>query len=309
MEEIKPILKDCYKNKPTWMKIDELRWKAAVRSVYRGENLLIKGHSGFGKTVLAFALSEFTGREHFIFNLGATQDPRTALIGKTHFKDGTFFQHSAFIRAIQRKNSIIILDEVSRAHPDAHNILMSVLDKKQRYLRVDEDLDTPVISVAEGVCFIGTANIGNQYTATLTIDRAFLDRWSILEIQPLELGEEIKLLQELYPNLTKDDASLICGVADATRKEVESPTPHFDTIISTRACIDIAGFMHDGFTFFETAELKIYPYYSNDGGEDSQLTHVKQIIQKFTKPKMHNDVPDDIPSSGTPWSVRRPFPQ
>ena len=87
------------------------------------------------------------------FNLGATQDPRSTLIGNTHFnKDsGTYFANSTFINAIQTENAVILLDELSRAHPEAWNILMTILDEKQRYLRIDESPDTPVIKVANGV--------------------------------------------------------------------------------------------------------------------------------------------------------------
>ena len=64
------------------------------------------------------------------------------------------------------------MDEISRAHPEAWNILMTVLDAGQRYLRLDEHQDAPTIEVAEGVTFVATANIGNEYTATRAMDRA-----------------------------------------------------------------------------------------------------------------------------------------
>ena len=39
-------------------------------------------------------------------------------------------------------------------HPDAWNILMTVLDGGQRYLRLDEAEGSPIVNVAEGVTFI-----------------------------------------------------------------------------------------------------------------------------------------------------------
>jgi MoxR-like ATPase len=92
-------------------------------------------------------------------------------------KKGTYFSESSFVQAIKTPNAVILLDELSRAHPDAWNILMTVLDQGQRYLRLDEAEGSPIVKVAEGVTFIATANIGNEYTSTRVIDRAILDRF------------------------------------------------------------------------------------------------------------------------------------
>ncbi|KKK43037.1 hypothetical protein LCGC14_3169070, partial [marine sediment metagenome] len=100
------------------------------------------------------------------------------LIGNTHYDNsaGTFFGEALFVKAIQTPGAIILLDELSRAHDDASNILMTVLDENQRYLRIDEMPETPTIAVAEGVVFLATANVGNEYTGTRVMDRALLDR-------------------------------------------------------------------------------------------------------------------------------------
>jgi hypothetical protein len=39
--------------------------------------------------------------------------------------------------------------------------------------------------------------------------------------------------------------------------------------------------IYDGFTLSEAAEVGIYPFFSNDGGVDSERTFVKQIVQKY----------------------------
>ena len=88
------------------------------------------GPAGSGKTEAAKALPTATDRPFFYFNLGATQDPRSTLIGNTHFKNNeTLFDESAFIKAIKTDNAVILLDELSRAHPEAWNILMTVLEE------------------------------------------------------------------------------------------------------------------------------------------------------------------------------------
>jgi len=164
--EADPVLafiKNSADLRPETLEMTDLKWKYLVRSALRGKNIMMVGPAGCGKTEAAKALPAATDRPFFYFNLGATQDPRATLIGNTHFKDGeTAFDQSAFVKAIQTENAVILLDELSRAHPEAWNILMTVLDEGQRYLRLDEDINAPNIHVASGVSFIATANIGTE---------------------------------------------------------------------------------------------------------------------------------------------------
>ena len=110
------------------MKMGDLKWKYLVRSAVRGKNIMMTGAAGCGKTMAAKSLVNALDRPEFYFNLGATQDPRSTLIGNTHFNksDGTYFSESTFVKAIQTENAVILLDELSRAHPDAWNIHMTV---------------------------------------------------------------------------------------------------------------------------------------------------------------------------------------
>ena len=200
------IHNDSLKLKPETLVMQDLKWKYLVRSAMRGKNIMMTGPAGCGKTMAAKTLVKALDRPDFYFNLGATQDPRGTLIGNTHFKkdEGTLFSESVFVKAIQTENAIILLDELSRAHPEAWNILMTVLDEGQRYLRLDEAENAPTIKVAKGVTFIATANIGSEYTATRAMDRALVDRFIIVEMDTLSKEEEAKLLLKLYPDVTPE---------------------------------------------------------------------------------------------------------
>ena len=268
---------------PESMKISDLKWKYLMRSAVRGKNIMMTGPAGCGKTMAAKKVVEVLKRPHFYFNLGATQDPRSTLIGNTHFKkdEGTSFSQSAFVKAIQTKDAIILLDELSRAHPEAWNILMTVLDQGQRYLRLDEHEDAPTINVAEGVCFIATANIGNEYTATRTMDRALVDRFTIIEMDTLNKEQEADLLLQLHPGITKVHANIVSEIASLTRKEINNESPKLTSAISTRLSVEIAGLLEDGFTLPESAEACIYPFFDQDGGVDSERTYMKQLVQKY----------------------------
>lgn len=270
--------------RPTELVMSDLKWKYLVRSAMRSKNIMMTGDAGCGKTMAAKMLVKALDRPHFYFNLGATQDPRGTLIGNTHFEKetGTTFQESVFVKAIQTKDSVILLDEISRAHPEAWNILMTVLDQGQRYLRLDEHPNAPTVEVAEGVTFVATANIGNEYTATRAMDRALVDRFTIIEMETLNKDQESKLLKNLHPNLAIESCEQIAEIAEMTRKDRKSEDPKLSTSISTRLCVELAGLMEDGFSLEEGAEVAIYPFFDEEGGVDSERTFMKQFIQKYT---------------------------
>ena len=285
--EADPVL-DFIHNKavdlrPKTLVMPDLKWKYLVRSAMRGKNIMMTGAAGCGKTMAAKKLVEALDRPDFYFNLGATQDPRGTLIGNTHFKkeEGTMFSESLFVKAIQTKDAVILLDEISRAHPEAWNILMTVLDAGQRYLRLDEHVDAPTIKVAEGVTFVATANIGNEYTATRAMDRALVDRFIIVEMDTLNKDQESGLLKDLHPGITQEQADNVAEIASMTRKEIKSDAPRITNAISTRISVEIAGLLEDGFNLAEAAEVCIYPFFDEDGGVDSERTYMKQVVQKY----------------------------
>jgi len=262
--------------------IDKLKWKFLVRNIEKGKNIMMTGPSGCGKTDATFKAAKALDREVIYFNLGATQDPRSTLIGNTHYnKDtGTYFSESLFVSAIQKENTVILLDELSRAHPEAWNILMTVLDPIQRYLRLDEKDNSPTIKVADGVSFIATANIGIEYTATRVIDRAILDRFALIEMDPLSEENEFTLLKGKFPSIDDKILSNLCSIVSSIRKEINSDTPRISTMVSTRSTIEIAELLNDGFSLEDASQLLIYPLFPNDGN-DSERIFVKQLIQKY----------------------------
>jgi len=164
-----------------------------------------------------------------------------------------------------------------------------MLDEGQRYLRLDEADGAPTIKVAKGVTFIATANIGNEYTATRVMDRALLDRFIIVEMDVLDSDQESELLTYMYPNLDKQQIDGISGIVGDTRMELNNESPRISTHISTRASVEIAGLIYDGFTLEEAANVLIYPQYDNAGGLDSERTFIKQLVQKYIPTDANTD--------------------
>ena len=282
-EEVLNFIHSSYSLKPQALMMSELKWKYLIRSAVRGKNIMMTGPAGCGKTMAAKALVNSLDRPDYYFNLGATQDPRGTLIGNTHFDTdkGTYFSQSLFVEAIQTPNAVILLDELSRAHPDAWNILMTVLDYGQRYLRLDEANGSDTIKVADGVTFVATANIGNEYTSTRVMDKALMDRFTIVEMDVLSEDDENTLLNLMFPSVDSVVLGNVAKIATLTRTESNSDTARITSGISTRTTVELCGLLYDGFSLEEAAEVSIYPQYDSTGGVDSERTFVKQIVQKF----------------------------
>ena len=158
---------------------------------------------------------------------------------------------------------------------------MTVLDYGQRYLRLDEANGQETINVADGVTFVATANIGNEYTSTRVMDKALMDRFTIVEMDVLSEDDEYSLLTYMFPHVDGAVLLNVAKIASLTRNESKSDTARIGSGVSTRTTVELSGLLYDGFSLQEASEVCIYPQYDSAGGVDSERTFVKQIVQKF----------------------------
>lgn len=100
----------------TGFHIEQDVWNLLVRNVMRGENTLLIGPTGAGKTEIVAILAEVMGKNMFIQDMGTVQDAQSALLGVHRLnKDGhSEFDFAPFVGHVQEENSIVLLDELSR---------------------------------------------------------------------------------------------------------------------------------------------------------------------------------------------------
>lgn len=279
--------------KPEGLKMPDLYWKALVRAVLKGINTIMIGESRNGKTTASMMAAEAFERPFYKFDCGSTQDARATFIGNTRLNEqGTFFEESPFIKAIQTPGAVILLDEITRASHDAFNILMPVLDQSSGVLRLDES-GGKTVRVAEGVCFIGTANIGGEYTATRRLDRALRNRFPVkIEMESLTYDDEYHLLQMRFPKVDTGILSKIAKITTTTRQQAAHEDAQIAMGIPTGIALEMASMVQDGFELSEALELQVYTEYDDVGGANSERAKVKQICQQYvgvsTDDKLYN---------------------
>jgi len=169
--------------------VQQVIHKLLVRNVKAGVNTMLLGPTGVGKTELVANIARETDMPLTIFDMGTMTDPIMSLVG-THaieVKDGittSTFKRSRFSEVIQ-KPGIVLLDEISRASAAANNLLFPCLDFRRTLAMEYDFTDNTPVEIHPDCVFISTANLGSQYTGTHKLDRALVDRFMTIEIDPL----------------------------------------------------------------------------------------------------------------------------
>jgi len=259
--------------------IDAELWFLLVRNVLRGENIMLIGDTGTGKTEIVKHLAKALEKDLFIQDMGTVQDAQSALLGvHTLNKDGiSEFKHAPFVGHIQ-SGGIVLLDELSRAPLAANNILFPALDSR-RYLPVDvahEEADQR-IAVHPDTVFIATANIGSEYSGTNALDRALLDRFFPVETQYPSEKDEIKVLM-IRTGVEQASAKAIVKVANQIRKQYKEQ--ELSTTISVRHTLQTASLVVDGFDLTNSMQAVVMPLFE-DGIGASERAKIKSIIAAF----------------------------
>jgi len=254
-------------------------WFLMVRNVLRGENTLLVGPTGSGKTEILSHLAKAMNKELFIQDMGTVQDAQSALLGvhRINNEGHSAFDYAPFVGHI-KSGGIVLLDELNRSPLAANNILFPCLDKR-RYLPVDIACDEGerCIPVADGTVFFATANLGSEYSGTQAIDRALLDRFFPIELDYPKVEDEIKVLM-LRTGVDEKVATAIVKVSNEIRKQYKEQ--ELSSAISVRHTLQAASLVSDGFEVDKALLSTIMPLFE-DGIGVSERSKVLSIVSAF----------------------------
>lgn len=266
----------CPSNEEIGFHIEEDIWYLLIRNILKGENTLLVGPTGSGKTELVTHIAKALSKPLNIQDMGTIQDAQSALLGVHRLnKEGhSAFDYAPFVSHVQQEG-IVLLDELNRSPLAANNILFPCLDKR-RYLPIDIACDDceRKIEVNKDCVFFATANLGAEYSGTTMIDRALLDRFFVVELSyPTEKAEAAILVNKTGVN--EKTAKAIVKVSKQIRDQYKSQ--ELSNVVSVRHTLLVASLIQDGFDTVGALEKVIMPLFDEADGI-SERSKVKSII-------------------------------
>lgn len=252
----------------TFLEVVENDSKAGVIT-----NIMLIGSHGCGKTEMAKEFAARTGRHFFHTNCALYREPRD-FYGYKGAKDGsTYWRKSDFVQAIERPNTVILLDEFNRCSPMVANSLFNLLDDNR--CAVFDEIGE--VKVGAGNVIFGTINRGVQYTGTMISDAAVMDRFgNTIEVNYLPDNLEIDVLVK-RTGIKKEDAKMLVQLGNTIRTKAGEMGSTIRSSVSTRLLIKTAEryktMGKDAFKY------TILPLYSKEGGANSERSQVTQMIQ------------------------------
>lgn len=255
--------------------ISDANWYLLVRNIKQKINTMMVGPSGTGKTELIMLACKKLGIDCSVYDMGSMYDPTAGLLGVHRLQKGgeSIFDYAKFTQDIQ-KPGVVLLDELSRAPVTTNNILFPCLDSR-RTLPVEmaggENMRS--ISVHPDCVFIATANVGVEYTGTMSLDRALVGRFFPLELNYMPADEESRVLQKRY-GIDNSSANNLVAVACTVRSLYDKG--ELSCTISTRETLQAAQLVSDGWTALESMELTYLPLF-----EGTKTDGERSIVSKI----------------------------
>lgn len=272
----KRVVKGQYTTLGGYFKVHNGLLSILERNVNKMVNTLLLGPTGVGKTELVSNIAKEVGLPLTIFDMGTMSDPIMSLVGTHVIKmEGgvttSRFVKSRFSEVIQQPG-IILLDELSRASAMANNILFPCLDFRRELPMEYCFEETAPINVHENCVFFATANLGGQYTGTHKLDRALMDRFMLIEIDPLN-DEQVKEAITIHtPSVNKTIIDKMVEVYSKINEAHSNFTIGFS--LSIRHLKMVAEMVQDGFTLYDA----FYTICKGIGGQDG-MKSLESILQ------------------------------
>lgn len=235
-------------------------WFLLIRNILNQVNTMIIGPTGTGKTELVMYACKKIGIPCHVYDMGSMYDPIAGLLGVHRLQEGgvSVFDYAKFTKDVSEPG-VILLDELSRAPVTTNNILFPCLDSR-RMLPVEiaggDDLRS--VKVHRECCFIATANVGAEYTGTMSMDRALVGRFFPVELDYMDVSNEVLVLTRRY-GISDMDARLVAGVAANIRDLYKKQ--ELSCALSTRETLMAAELIADGWRPIKAMELVFLPLF------------------------------------------------
>lgn len=240
--------------------VDSDVWYLLMRNIQNQVNTMLIGATGGGKTELVLLACKKLGISCSVYDMGSMYDPVAGLLGVHRLQKGgvSVFDYAKFTRDIS-KPGVVLLDELSRAPFTTNNILFPCLDSRRKLpVEIAGGEDLREIEVHPECCFIATANVGVEYTGTMSMDRALVGRFFPIELSYMPPEQENKVLVKRC-GISISDATNIVKVANSLRNMYNKQ--EISSSISTRETLMVGDLVADGWDLVRAMELVLLPLF------------------------------------------------
>ena len=256
--------------------VDSDVWYLLMRNIQNQVNTMLIGATGGGKTELVLLACKKLGISCSVYDMGSMYDPVAGLLGVHRLQKGgvSVFDYAKFTRDIS-KPGVVLLDELSRAPVTTNNILFPCLDSRRKLpVEIAGGEDLREIEVHPECCFIATANVGVEYTGTMSMDRALVGRFFPIELSYMPPEQENKVLVKRC-GISISDATNIVKVANSLRNMYNKQ--EISSSISTRETLMVGDLVADGWDLVRAMELVLLPLFEGTRS-DGERGIVRRVI-------------------------------
>lgn len=259
--------------------VDPDNWYLLLRNIQNQVNTMMIGPTGTGKTELVMLACERLGIPCHVYDMGSMYDPVAGLLGVHRLQKGgvSTFDYAKFTQDISEPG-VVLLDELSRAPVTTNNILFPCLDSRRMLpVEIAGGEDLRAVKVHPDCCFIATANVGAEYTGTMSMDRALVGRFFPLELDYMPKDKEEQVLMKrckISATAAKHIVSVVNNVRDMYRKQELSCS------LSTRETLMVSELVADGWSTLRAMELVFLPLFEGTKADGERGIIAKTLLTR-----------------------------